>query len=59
MPDYLNLGGEARMNFPGTLSLANWTWRANADCMDPALAAKIRSLTTLSGRLGKQQKTNG
>ena len=54
MPDYLHLGGEARMNFPGTLSLANWTWRAGEECLDPALAARIRNLTALYGRLPEQ-----
>ena len=54
MPDYLNLGGEARMNFPGTLSVANWTWRAGEECLDPALAARIRNLTALYGRLPEQ-----
>ncbi|MBQ1969718.1 MAG: 4-alpha-glucanotransferase, partial [Paludibacteraceae bacterium] len=28
MQDYLELGKAARMNFPGTLSMDNWTWRS-------------------------------
>ena len=52
MQDLMNLGGEARMNFPGTLTDANWTWRADNTVMDPALAEKIYDLTTLYGRLG-------
>ncbi len=51
MQDYLNLGREARMNTPGTLSMANWTWRAPQGFDSPALAAKIRKLTELYGRL--------
>lgn len=51
MQDYLELGGEARMNVPGLLSTANWTWRAQDGFDSPALAAKIRSLTQLYGRL--------
>ena len=50
--DLMDLGGEARMNFPGTLTDANWTWRADASCMDPALAERFYNLTKLYGRLG-------
>ena len=50
MQDLLNLGGEARMNFPGKLSDCNWTWRANDDIMDKALAKKILAMTKLYGR---------
>ena len=52
MQDLMDLGGEARMNFPGTMTDANWTWRADLACMDPALAEKIYGLTKLYGRLG-------
>lgn len=50
MQDYLELGGEARMNCPGTFSDANWTWRADEAAMNDALAEKICKLTTLYGR---------
>ena len=50
MQDYLELGGQARMNFPGTLSGNNWTWRAAEGFADPALAQKIYRLTALYGR---------
>ena len=50
MPDYLDLGGEARMNFPGTLSDCNWTWRAKDDIINKALAGRILNLTKLYGR---------
>ena len=50
MQDLLNLGGEARMNFPGTLSDSNWTWRAKDDIMSKALAKKILAMTKLYGR---------
>ena len=53
LPDWLNLGGFARMNFPGTLSDANWTWRAEESMINKTLAEKIRGLTELYGRLGK------
>ena len=50
MQDYLDLGAEARMNFPGTLSDSNWTWRANDDILDKNLAKKILTMTKLFGR---------
>lgn len=51
MQDWLELGAEARMNFPGTLSGSNWTWRAEPGVFTDALARKIRSTTKLYGRL--------
>lgn len=51
MQDYLELGGEARMNEPGTLSAKNWTWRAEPGFDSPALAAKIRAVTEQCGRM--------
>ena len=54
MPDWLDLGGFARMNFPGTLSDANWTWRVEEGKINADLAKKILSMTKLYGRLGKQ-----
>lgn len=54
LQDYLNLGAEGRMNFPGTLSNANWTWRAEDGVLTAELAEKIRKLTRLYGRLGSQ-----
>ena len=53
MQDYLELGKEARMNFPGTLSSENWTWRAKKGFDSDALAARIRETTRLYGRLRK------
>jgi len=53
MQDYLELGKEARMNFPGTLSMDNWTWRAEAGFDSEALAAKILKITKLYGRIKK------
>jgi 4-alpha-glucanotransferase len=52
MQDLLDLGGEARMNFPGTQTDANWTWRSDVSCMDPKLAEKLGAMTKLYGRLG-------
>lgn len=53
MQDYLELGKEARMNYPGTLSMDNWTWRAEPGFASPALAKRIRKITRLYGRLTK------
>lgn len=56
MQDYLDLGAEARMNFPGTLSDANWTWRMKPGAVSSELTNKIRALTRLYCRLGAQNK---
>ena len=39
------------MNFPGTLSDANWTWRAEKTAFSKELAKKIYNQTKLYGRL--------
>ena len=52
MQDYLELGAEARMNFPGTQTGDNWVWRAESGCLDSRLARRIRAMTELYGRLG-------
>ena len=54
MQDYLDLGADARMNFPGTQTFANWTWRATEGFAPKALAEKIHALAKLYGRV----KTN-
>ena len=51
MQDYLELGGEARMNFPGTLSDSNWTWRAKDGIINEDLAKKIRKLSGIFVRV--------
>ena len=52
MQDYLELGSDARMNSPGVLSSANWTWRATKGYLSAALSKRIYRLTGLYGRLG-------
>ena len=49
LQDYLDLGGEARMNFPGTTQ-SNWVWRTAEGSYHDDLARKIRGLTELYGR---------
>ena len=51
MQDYLELGADARMNFPGTRSGDNWTWRATKGYLSTALGKRIYRLTELYGRL--------
>lgn len=55
MQDLLNLGSEGRMNFPGTQTGANWTWRALPGYLTEELAAKFRRLTALYGRLNETE----
>ncbi len=55
MQDYLGLDGEARMNLPSTLG-GNWTWRMRADACTQKLAAEIRALAKLYGRLQGESK---
>ncbi len=54
MQDLLNLGGEARMNFPGTMTSANWTWRAWDGFTGNGLAQRIYRLAQLYGRIGDE-----
>ena len=49
MQDYLNLDGQARMNFPG-IAYGNWVWRAKDGSFTDALAEKISKMTRLYGR---------
>lgn len=50
MQDFLGLGGEARMNVPGTVGGANWLWRMAPDAPLAALVPRIRALCCQSGR---------
>ncbi len=49
MQDWLGLGGEARMNYPGTVG-GNWLWRMDATPDYEAIARRIRRLNRLSRR---------
>lgn len=48
--DFMYLGAEARINIPSTLG-GNWGWRIDRGMLSVDLIAKIRSLTTIYGRL--------
>ena len=56
LQDYLDLGAEGRMNFPGTMTDSNWTWRAGNGFISDELSRKIYDMTVLYGRLGNQKK---
>ena len=55
MQDILNLGGEARMNFPGKLG-GNWMWRLTWDQIYDDLHWKFFGLTQLYERPPKPRK---
>lgn len=54
MQDFLNLGNEARMNYPGNPS-GNWNWRMPEGAMNDSLQIKIREINFLYGRENKQK----
>lgn len=43
LQDFLELGTEARMNYPGR-PLGNWNWRADGEALTPQLAERIAKL---------------
>jgi len=52
--DFLSLGTEARMNFPGQPS-GNWTWRMPAGALNTTLAHRIRENNVLYNRLSGER----
>ena len=55
MQDVLDIGAGGRMNFPGTLSDSNWTWRVKDGIISHNVAKQLRNLTKLYGRCGGDQ----
>ena len=51
LQDALCLGGDSRMNFPGTVGPANWSWRVRGEALNSEVAGLLRHLTGLYGRL--------
>lgn len=49
MQDILGLGGEARMNLPGTVG-GNWGWRMTPGSLTDELAARLKKIMTESRR---------
>lgn len=50
LQDVLNLGSDARMNFPGKAS-GNWNWRFKSGALTDALAKELKELSILYGRI--------
>ncbi len=49
LQDVLNLGAEARMNFPGKPQ-GNWAWRYQAQQLNPWSLDRLAEMTELYGR---------
>ena len=50
LQDLLNLGADARMNWPGR-PLNNWNWRATPEHLDSPAFERLRALTRQTGRI--------
>ena len=50
MQDVLGLGGDARMNAPGTMGDHNWVWRVRAEALNDHVSYRLRELTHLYRR---------
>ena len=50
MQDFLSLGNDARMNYPGNPS-GNWTWRMQEGALNDNLAWRIREMNYVYDRL--------
>ncbi|UCD98716.1 MAG: 4-alpha-glucanotransferase [Chloroflexota bacterium] len=49
MQDFLDLGNESRMNYPGNPS-GNWTWRMSPAAIEDSLMARIKEINFLYDR---------
>jgi 4-alpha-glucanotransferase len=56
LQDVMNLGAEARMNFPSTES-GNWQWRYTPEMLTDMACARLRELTEIYERARKDKKT--
>lgn len=45
LQDVLGLGGDARMNAPGTMGPQNWSWRVRQEAFNPYVSGKMREIT--------------
>jgi len=55
LQDFLRLGNEARMNYPGRAS-GNWTWRMPPDALSGYLLNGVKEFNFLYGRQPESQK---
>jgi 4-alpha-glucanotransferase len=53
MQDFLDLGNEARMNYPGNPS-GNWTWRMPSGALSASLSDRIKEFNFLYERLNQK-----
>jgi 4-alpha-glucanotransferase len=53
MQDFLDLGNEARMNYPGNPS-GNWTWRVSVRALSESLSDQIKEFNFLYDRMNPQ-----
>ena len=53
MQDILELGNEARMNYPSTCNDKNWSWRMVSGAFDDYRLSRFKHLVRLTGRDGK------
>ncbi len=51
LQDVLGLGGDARMNAPGTMGPHNWSWRVRMEALNDEVAGRLREITGTYGRL--------
>jgi len=54
--DLLNLGSEARMNWPG-VAQGNWSWRFTEEQLETKISARLRELCETYGRVPKSIST--
>ncbi len=52
--DLLDLGSEARMNFPG-IAKGNWQWRLKDGALTQEFAQRLRNITSRYQRLNEEQ----
>ena len=45
MQDLLGLGGDARINTPGSMGPHNWSWRVRAEALNPSVSGKLAKIT--------------
>ena len=50
LQDVLGLDSRYRMNIPGTMGGANWSWRVDAAALDGASARWLKTLAAVTGR---------
>ena len=48
--DALGLGGDARINLPGTVGAHNWSWRVRREAFNPGVSGPLAALTGLYSR---------